>query len=263
MIELSGPAFAGVDNRLASLKLVQNGLTNAAVFTASGKVVQPSDVFYKKCILVQRGSFRPATKVTVDMLRGAMAQFVQEPGVDPRDLVVVFEMTLKNLRAEGDVNRRSGLSRSRGHPGDAWSHRAHLELRRVPSSRRVPLPVHEEDDRPGDGRPDAARNRSRTSTTATSTAAFSSRSAGCSRTRSRSTRTPSVRPTPARSSRPAICAPRRISGTSTSSCSRTACSRAFVTSTTRACRFCSRDVLARLRSGDPAWEAMVPPRSLT
>ena len=69
MIELSGPAFAGVDNRLASLKLVQNGLTNAAVFTASGKVVQPSDVFYKKCILVQRGSFRPATKVTVDMLR--------------------------------------------------------------------------------------------------------------------------------------------------------------------------------------------------
>jgi hypothetical protein len=65
--------------------------------------VQPSDVFYKKCILVQRGSFRPATKVTADMLRGAMAQFVQEPGVDPKDLVVVFEMTLKNLRADGDA----------------------------------------------------------------------------------------------------------------------------------------------------------------
>lgn len=103
MIELSGPAFAGVDNRLASLKLVQNGLTNAAAFTASGKVVQPSDLFYKKCILVQRGSFRPATKVTLDMLRGAMAQFVQEPGVDPKDLVIVFEMTLKNLRSDGDV----------------------------------------------------------------------------------------------------------------------------------------------------------------
>ncbi len=103
MIELSGPAFAGIDNRLASLKLVQNGLTNAAVFTASGKVVQPSDVFYKKCILVQRGSFRPATRVTVDMLNGAMAQFVQEPGVDPKDIAVVFEMTLKNLRADGDA----------------------------------------------------------------------------------------------------------------------------------------------------------------
>jgi hypothetical protein len=103
MIELSGPAFAGVDNRLASLKLVQHGLTNAALFTASGKVVQPSDVFYKKCILVQRGSFRPATKVTVDMLKCATAQFVQEPGVDPSDMVTVFEMTLKNLQSEGDV----------------------------------------------------------------------------------------------------------------------------------------------------------------
>jgi hypothetical protein len=103
MIELAGPAFAGVDNRLASLKLVQKGLTNAALFTASGKVVQPSDVFYKKSILVQRGSFRPATKVTADMLRGAMAQFVQEPGVDPAQMVVVFEMTLENLQADGDV----------------------------------------------------------------------------------------------------------------------------------------------------------------
>lgn len=102
MIELSGPAFAGVDNRLASLKLVQYGLTNAALFTAGGHVVQPSDIFYKKCILVQRGSFRPATKVTLDMLRCAKAQFVQEPGVDGNDLVVVFEMTLNNLRTDGD-----------------------------------------------------------------------------------------------------------------------------------------------------------------
>ena len=103
MIELSGPAFAGVDNRLASLTLVQKGLTNAAIFTASGRVVQPADVFYKKSILVQRGSFRPATRVTVDMLQRAMAQFVQEPSVDPKQIVVVFEMTLKNLRSEGDA----------------------------------------------------------------------------------------------------------------------------------------------------------------
>jgi len=103
MIELAGPAFSGVDNRLASLKLVQCGLTNAALFTASGKVVQPSDVFYKKCILVHRGSFRPATRVTADMLKCATAQFVQEPGVDAREMVTVFEMTLKNLRSEGDL----------------------------------------------------------------------------------------------------------------------------------------------------------------
>lgn len=100
MLELSGPAFRGIDNRLASLKLVQYGLTHAALFTASGTVVQPSDVFYRKCILVQRGSFRPATRMTVDMLRCATAQFIQEPGVTPDDMVTVFEMTLKNLQSD-------------------------------------------------------------------------------------------------------------------------------------------------------------------
>ena len=112
MVDLSGPAFAGVDKRLAALKLVQYGLTHAALFTASGQVVQPSDVFYKKCILVQRGSFRPATVVTADMLRCATAQFIQEPDVTPGDMVTVFEMTLKNLQADGtSIDPRDFLDR--------------------------------------------------------------------------------------------------------------------------------------------------------
>ena len=64
-------------------------------------------------MLVQRGSFRPATRLTLDMLRGALAQFIQEPGVDPADIVVVFEMTLKNLQAEGDaIDPRDFLDRA-------------------------------------------------------------------------------------------------------------------------------------------------------
>src|SRR6266576_1067887 len=50
MIKLSGPAFAGVDNRLMSLQLVEAGLTDAAMFTANGQVMQPSEVLYKKPI---------------------------------------------------------------------------------------------------------------------------------------------------------------------------------------------------------------------
>ena len=55
MIKLSGPAFAGLDNRLMSLQLVEQNLTDAAMFTAGGEVVQPSEVLYKKPILVERG----------------------------------------------------------------------------------------------------------------------------------------------------------------------------------------------------------------
>src|SRR5262245_11474161 len=44
LIKFSGPAFGGVDNRLMSLQLVEQGLTDAAMFTAAGEVKQPSEV---------------------------------------------------------------------------------------------------------------------------------------------------------------------------------------------------------------------------
>ena len=102
LIEFSGPAFAQVDNRLMSLELVHCGLSGAAMFTADGEVVQPAEAFYKRPILLLRGSFRPVTNVTVDMLNCALAQFVQEPANQGEDVLVVTEMTLNNL-LEGDA----------------------------------------------------------------------------------------------------------------------------------------------------------------
>src|SRR6201988_93055 len=95
MIKLSGPSFASVDNRLMSLQLVERGLTDAAMFTAKGEVVQPSEVLYKKPILVERGSFRPAPKLTLDLLGRALAQFLEEPTVRGQAPVVLAEMTLR------------------------------------------------------------------------------------------------------------------------------------------------------------------------
>jgi hypothetical protein len=36
MIDFSGPAFAYVDNRLMSLQLVKNGMTDAVIFNSQG-----------------------------------------------------------------------------------------------------------------------------------------------------------------------------------------------------------------------------------
>jgi hypothetical protein len=111
MIQFCGPAFAHIDNRLMALKLVQGGLTNAALFTADGQVIQPSDAFYKKCILVERGSFRPVTKVTLDMLRCAQALFVQEPNVQGEEVLTLMEMTLKNLTEGDKIDHQDFLAR--------------------------------------------------------------------------------------------------------------------------------------------------------
>jgi hypothetical protein len=112
MIQLSGPAFAGVDNRLMSLQLVERGLTDAAMFTADGHVVQPSEVLYRRPILVERGSFRPATKLTLDLLDRAREQFLEEPGVVGQKPVVLAEMTLRNLSAIPDADHSDFLARA-------------------------------------------------------------------------------------------------------------------------------------------------------
>ncbi len=111
MLKFSGAAFGHVDNRLMSLYLVQFGLTNAVMFGANGEVLQPSEILYKKAILVERGSFRPVTHVNVDMLNCASAQFVQEPLVKGKDIVVIMEITMNNLLAAGSLDAQDFLSR--------------------------------------------------------------------------------------------------------------------------------------------------------
>lgn len=112
MIKFSGPAFAGVDNRLMALQLVEQGLTDAAMLRASGEVVQPSEVLYKKAILVERGSFRPATKLTLDLLERARVQFLEEADVVGQTPVVLAEMTLRSLASDREVSHGDFLARA-------------------------------------------------------------------------------------------------------------------------------------------------------
>ncbi|MFO0909188.1 MAG: TonB-dependent receptor [Isosphaeraceae bacterium] len=111
LIEFSGPAFAQVDNRLMSLELVHCGLSSAAMFRPDGKVIQPAEAFYKKPILLMRGSFRPVTNVTVDMLNCALARFVQEPANQDQEILVVTEMSLNNLLEGDTIDNRDFLDR--------------------------------------------------------------------------------------------------------------------------------------------------------
>jgi hypothetical protein len=112
MIKLSGPIFAGVDNRLMSLQLVEQNLTDAAMFTACGEVVQPSEVLHKKPILVERGNFRPVTKLTLDLLERAQEQFIKEPDVLGQQPAILSEMTLRSLIPGPDVGHSDFLARA-------------------------------------------------------------------------------------------------------------------------------------------------------
>ena len=113
MLEFSGIEFRNVDNRIMALKLVQLGLSGAAMFGPNREVLQPSDVLYKKAVLVERGSFRPVTHVNINMLECALAKFKEDPAVSDKPILTLMELTMRNLLAGGtDVDRRDFLARA-------------------------------------------------------------------------------------------------------------------------------------------------------
>jgi hypothetical protein len=81
------------------------------MFGADGETVQPAEMLHKKAILVERGSFRPVTYATNDMLDGARRVFLKESACSEKDLVVLMEMTLENLLSEGQLNHADFLAR--------------------------------------------------------------------------------------------------------------------------------------------------------
>jgi hypothetical protein len=112
MIEFSGDVFASVDNRLMSLRLVQMGLSGAAMFGSDGHVLQPSEVFYKKSVLVEPGAFHPFTKAHMDILECAAEKFRQVPDVEAESVVPVMEITMRSLLTDGArVNPQDFLDR--------------------------------------------------------------------------------------------------------------------------------------------------------
>jgi len=112
MVKLSGPAFGGFDNRLASLQLVELGFTDAVMLTSDGEVVQPSEVLYKRPLLVERGTFRPPTKVTLDVLESARERFLREPDREGGEPAILLEMTLASLAGESSVDHRDFVDRA-------------------------------------------------------------------------------------------------------------------------------------------------------
>ncbi|MGB5245525.1 MAG: hypothetical protein WBM54_13335 [Woeseia sp.] len=112
MIDVSGPAFANADNRVLTLRLVQLGLTDAAMFAADGRVLQPSEALRKRPLLVQRGRFRPVTHVNMDMLQASLQKFAEVNKLSAADVLPILEISMQNLKEDSDVCLEDFVSRA-------------------------------------------------------------------------------------------------------------------------------------------------------
>lgn len=114
MLKFYGAPFSTVDNRICALELVRQGMTPTTIFMPSGEVAQAAEVFYKRPLMILRGSFVPVTNLHLDMLTQASKVF---PPVGERDEArpcrEVCELSLSNLlRGDGEVDLISFLDRA-------------------------------------------------------------------------------------------------------------------------------------------------------
>lgn len=112
-INFSGPVFKAVDNRIMSLELVKNGLTEAVLFGPNGQNILPAAALYKKNILALRGRFRPVTKVNEDMYVKSLKLFLKEKKVKEENTIVIFEITLADLENKGEIDEKDFMDRAK------------------------------------------------------------------------------------------------------------------------------------------------------
>lgn len=96
MVKFSGPAFAGVDDRLMSLHAINEGFTRSAIFAPDGHAVQAGEVLFGRPLLVLRGSFRPITKPVLDMIQQAHDSGLFKAG---SPAVELCELSLRDVRS--------------------------------------------------------------------------------------------------------------------------------------------------------------------
>lgn len=111
LIHFNGQAFKQLNNRLMNLHLVRSWCCRAVMFDTSGASIVPGSALRKKDVLVMRGSFKPPTKVHLDMSTAALEQFSQVEGLSGRGILNVAEITMSELASDGEQNDASFLAR--------------------------------------------------------------------------------------------------------------------------------------------------------
>ena len=102
---------AWCDNRLLNLMLVSNDMTPAIMFDESGKVRQPSDMLYKKNVLLMRGYFRPINNLAIEFLHDSLNVFKEDEEYRPDNTIAFCEMSLKYLMQDEKLDEKDFLNR--------------------------------------------------------------------------------------------------------------------------------------------------------
>ncbi|HEY4979134.1 MAG TPA: hypothetical protein VII25_08230 [Candidatus Acidoferrum sp.] len=92
-VELHGPAFAEWDMRLVHASLVTGGFAEAVIFPVDGKPAPPTEVLYKKAIVMAPGRFDTTEKFHEEMIEDSLAQLPKEELEQSKGSIGLFSLT--------------------------------------------------------------------------------------------------------------------------------------------------------------------------
>ncbi len=77
-VGLKGPVFDSWDNRNVHASLVTNGYAEAVAFSAEGKAIPPTEMLYKKALVLAPGLFETASELHGQLIQSTLAQLPKE-----------------------------------------------------------------------------------------------------------------------------------------------------------------------------------------
>jgi hypothetical protein len=111
MIEFKGPDLNKMNNQGINLELVRQRLTSSVVFAPDRSNHQASEILYKRPILIERGKFRPVTKVNLEMMEAGKRQFLKELPSGEAEPIEIMEISVQNLLGQDDFDQADFLAR--------------------------------------------------------------------------------------------------------------------------------------------------------
>ncbi len=134
-IGFSGPYFEETDNRAINLHLIRSAKTRAIMYKPDGRIAVPAEILYKKNVLTIRGSFRPVTRLNVDMIEQGSKSFSELDDVSEDNTLVLAEISLNDARGadlmvpEEDLISRVELLNALGYSVMVSSYTRYFSLR--------------------------------------------------------------------------------------------------------------------------------------
>jgi hypothetical protein len=96
-MELIGPAFAGWDPQIVHASLVTHGLAPAVVFPANGILAPPTEVLYKKAVVMAPGTFDTTEKFHEEMIEDTIARIPKEELAQSKGAIGLFSLTCSSM----------------------------------------------------------------------------------------------------------------------------------------------------------------------